>query len=83
MRSEVSIVAFDGEDLAQKRFESLVLSLGNLDILLEESLVSDLLDLDEVGDRERVAALGKIADLGGTHGHILFKRQTKDVLLSC
>ena len=43
---KVAVVAFDREDFAQQRFKPFVLSLGGLDLLLEEALVRLDLNLE-------------------------------------
>ena len=56
---DVAVVALDGEHLGQQGLQAVVLALVGRGVLLEEALVSLDLDLDEVGDRQGVAALGE------------------------
>ena len=64
---EILVVALDGEDLAEKRFQAVVLALVGLHIFLEEALIRLDLDVDQVRNGKRVAALAKVADFMHSH----------------
>src|SRR5262249_17504082 len=53
LQAEIPVVAFNRENLSEQGFEPFVLSLAELNLFLEEALVSNLLNLDEVWNRKR------------------------------
>ena len=64
---EILVVAFDGEDLAQEGLQAIVLAFVDLHFLLEEPLIRLDLDVDQVRNGKRVAALAKVADFMHSH----------------
>ena len=74
LEAEVPVVALDREDLAEQGLEALVLALGGLDLLLEEPLVGLDLNFDQVGNRQRVAALAEVAHFVRSHQVVLFRQ---------
>jgi hypothetical protein len=70
LQAQVPVVALDREDFAEERLEAVVLALVGGDLFLEEFLIRLDLNVDEIRDRQRVAALAEVAHL--VHSHQFF-----------
>ncbi len=69
LQPQVAVVALDREHLAEQGLQAGVRAVGDRDLLLEELLVALDLDVDQVRDRQRVAALAVVADLVDLDSH--------------
>jgi hypothetical protein len=80
----VPVVAFDGKHLAEQPFEPAVGALVGIGMLLQKAGIRLGLNLDQIGNRNRVANLGEIPNRTrgafGNHGRVLFRSQMARLL---
>ncbi len=69
IQPEVAVVAFNRKNFAKQSFQAFGLALGWLGVLLQKAIVSRPLDFDEIGDGQRVAALGEVAYFVNLNSH--------------